>query len=105
VIRVANKRTWKGEGHYVGRPTALGNPFSHLAGTLAKFKVASRDEAVDRYREWLEERLGSDNPETRMFVSLLEEYERCGELTLVCFCVPERCHAEIIKEFIEECAV
>ena len=103
MIKVVNKKTWKGGGHYIGRPTPLGNPYSHLCGTLAQFRVATRDEAVDKYREWLLSRLDGDNPATRMFVALLDEYESKGELTLVCNCIPERCHGEIIKEFIESC--
>ena len=103
MIRVVNRKTWKGEGHYVGRPTPMGNPYSHVVGTLAEFKVGSRDEAVERYGEWLEGRLDGDNPTTRMFVSLLDEYERTGEMTLVCSCSPLRCHADTIKRFIEEC--
>ena len=104
MIQVVNKKTWKGGGFYIGRPSPLGNPFSHLAGTKAEFRVANRDEAIDKYRVWLEDRLDSENPTSRAFVTLLEEYDRTGELTLICWCVPERCHGEIIKEFIEACA-
>jgi hypothetical protein len=103
MIRVENRKTWRGEGHWVGRPSPLGNPYSHVCGTTAEFKVATRDEAVEKYREWLFKRLDGDNPATRMFVSLLDEYEVKGELILVCSCKPERCHAEIIRDFIEEC--
>ena len=103
MIRIANRKTWKGQGHYVGRPSPLGNPYSHVLGTLAEFKVATRDEAVDKYRDWLFSRLDGDNPATRMFVALLDEYESKGELTLICNCTPERCHGEVIKEFIESC--
>ena len=39
-----NKKTWKGGGHWVGRPSPLGNPYSHVCGTLAEFKVATRDD-------------------------------------------------------------
>ncbi len=37
---------------YIGRPSKWGNPFSHKSGTLAQFRVATREEAVARYREW-----------------------------------------------------
>lgn len=37
---------------YIGRPSKWGNPFSHKAGTLAQYRVASREEAIARYREW-----------------------------------------------------
>ena len=102
MINVVNKKSWKGEGHYIGRPTPLGNPFSHMCGTTAEFRVATRDEAVERYRDWLLGRLDSDNPATRMFVALLDEYESRGELTLVCNCTPLSCHANVIRDFILE---
>lgn len=104
MIQVVNKKHWKGDGFYIGRPSPLGNPFSPLVGTKAEFKVGTRDEAVDKYKIWLEDRLDSDNPTTRAFMTLLEEYERVGELTLVCWCVPDRCHGEVIKELLEACA-
>ena len=44
---VHNKRNFKGEGVYIGRPSCLGNPYSHLENTKAAYKVRDRDEAVD----------------------------------------------------------
>ena len=38
---------------YIGRPSVWGNPFSHKSGTLAKYRVGTVEEAIDRYREWL----------------------------------------------------
>jgi hypothetical protein len=77
---------------YVGRPTKWGNPFSHQAGTLAKYKVATRDEAVDAYEQYLRE-----NPE------LMEAAKR--ELRgkdLVCWCAPLRCHADVLVKVANE---
>lgn len=91
-MKVLNKRTAKADelrnAVYVGRPTKWGNPFSHLHGTLAQFEVASRDEAVARYREWL-----LSQP------ALVEAAKR--ELKgrdLVCWCAPEACHADVLLE-------
>ena len=104
MIRVVNKKTWTGKGHYIGRPTALGNPFSHLPRSHADIKVATRDESISRYRGWLLEQLDSDNPASRMFLDLLREYEETGELTLICWCKPLSCHGDILAEFIREAA-
>lgn len=55
-MKVWNKRDKQTpkDAVYVGRPTKWGNPFTHLPnGTLAKFVVKDRDEAVDRYEAWL----------------------------------------------------
>lgn len=50
MIEVKNKRTFTSGGVYIGRPTILGNPFSHIAkGTLAKYVVASREQSVESY--------------------------------------------------------
>lgn len=49
-IHVVNKRTFKGEGIYVGRPSILGNPF--------KMKdEADRERVIQEYRTWLWERV------------------------------------------------
>ena len=104
-IRVVNKRTHKGEGVYIGRPSVLGNPFSHLSGTLADFKVDTRDEAIDLYREWLIDHIQADTPQRRELYRLVEIYERTGSLTLICCCAPKRCHGQVIAEVIENIIV
>jgi hypothetical protein len=38
---------------YVARPTKYGNPYSHKDGTLAKYKVETREEAIAKYEEWI----------------------------------------------------
>jgi hypothetical protein len=36
---------------YIGRPSKWGNPYSHLSGTLAEYKVSSREEAIENLGE------------------------------------------------------
>ena len=36
---------------YIGRGSKWGNPFSHMDGTQALYKVATRQEAVEKYAE------------------------------------------------------
>lgn len=38
---------------YIGRSNKWGNPFSHEEATNAKYKVATKEEAVKKYKEWL----------------------------------------------------
>jgi len=38
---------------YIGRPSKWGNPYSHLENTLADFQVNTREEAIEKYREWI----------------------------------------------------
>lgn len=94
MIRIENKRTYKGDGFYVGRPSPLGNPFILNAKT-------SRAKAIEQYREWLLKRLETSNPTSKAFMALVEHYRREGIMTLICWCSPLACHAEIIREFVE----
>jgi len=104
LIRVVNKKTYgDGDGVYVGRPSPLGNPFTHLQGSkCAEFKVATRDEAVEKYQGWLQNALKRDKNVRMCFDLLVATYREFGELTLICWCAPLRCHAEIIRDMILE---
>lgn len=76
---------------YIGRPSKWGNPFSHQPGTLAEFRVASREEAIDRYREWILSR-----------PALVEAARRelRGKI-LGCHCKPKECHGDILAEIAD----
>ena len=81
---------------YVGRPTKWGNPFSHRSGTLAKHKVATRDEAVDAYEAQLLRWFARD-PEAKQRL----QAELRGK-DLVCWCTPARCHADVLLKYANE---
>ena len=76
---------------YIGRPSKWGNPFSHKEGTLAKYKVDTREEAVEKYREYI-----LDNP------VLLDALHELKGKVLGCWCKPLACHGDILIELIEE---
>jgi len=78
----------------------LGNPFSHLPRSAAEIRVASRAEAVGRYRDWLRQELPRRGPVYREVVRLLRLYRQRGELTLVCWCAPEACHGDVLKKVL-----
>jgi hypothetical protein len=83
------------EGVYVGRPTPLGNPFRLE-------REDQREEVVRRYAFWLEEKLHQGNREVaRALEELYQKLKRQGALTLLCFCAPRRCHAEVIAEHLK----
>lgn len=71
---------------YVGRPSIYGNPFSHREGTVAKFRVATREEAITRYELWLL---------AQPALVALVKRELQGKV-LGCWCAPEPCHAEVL---------
>jgi hypothetical protein len=74
---------------YVGRPSKWGNPFTHITGDHPNPNVtivASRNEAIDRYEEWL-----MAHPE----LVVAAQRELRGK-HLICYCAPSRCHADIL---------
>jgi hypothetical protein len=93
-IRVARKG--QAQGFYVGRPTPLGNPFRLL-------REEDREWVVSQYAAWLRDQLRRGNPEV---IRALEELYRTlklrGNITLLCFCAPKRCHGEIIAEHLKK---
>lgn len=78
---------------YVGRPSPFGNPFSHRPGTLATYRVRTRDAAIARFEEWL-----MTDPELIARV----RRELRGKV-LGCWCAPDKaCHAEILARVANE---
>lgn len=95
VIAIVNRRTYNGLGVYVGRPSPLGNPF-HI-GT-----DGTRAEVIAKYRLWLTAQLEDEfSPASRELRRLCEIAKR-SDLTLICWCVPLSCHAEVIKRAIDD---
>lgn len=76
---------------YIGRPSQFENPYSHLSRTLAKFKVDTREEAIEKYREYI---LG--RPDLIALLPTLKG-KRLG-----CWCRPQRCHGDVLIELIDE---
>jgi hypothetical protein len=76
---------------YIGRPSKWGNPFSHLEGTRAQFKVSTRQEAIDAYRKWITEGNGRH---------LLKDLHELEGKTLGCWCKPQACHGDILSELV-----
>ena len=78
---------------YIGRPSKWGNPFSHKAGTLAKYKVDSREEAIDAYYRWITEGEGKH---------LLDDIHELQGKVLGCWCKPLACHGDILAGLADE---
>jgi hypothetical protein len=104
MIKVVNKRTYPGNGIYIGRPTVLGNPFTHKFGTQARFIVASREDAVKKYDAYIREAY-RDNSSVRAAIDdLVKRYLLTGELILVCWCAPKACHGDVLAKLVKEIA-
>lgn len=72
---------------YIGRGSIWGNPYSHMPNTTAKFKVTTREEAVNCYREYIKAQ-----------PDLLTRVCELKGKTLGCFCMPNLCHGSILAE-------
>lgn len=94
-IEISNKKRG-GKGVYVGRPTALGNPY-----VLASEE--KREQVIAQYAAWLEDRL--QQGDVRVQAELNRLYQKAlkeGWLELTCWCAPRRCHAEVIAQKLRE---
>jgi len=93
MVRIENKKTYHGDGIYIGRPSLLGNPFK--IGTHG-----TREEVIQRYRIWLWEQI-KRRGEVYRELERLAAIAKQGDLILVCWC-KERdrdvsCHGDILK--------
>ncbi len=86
------------------RPSILSNPFTHIKDkkTLAMFVVKSRDEAIDRYDTYFDRMYRGNAPFKFIIDEIYEKYKRGEDIYLECYCKPDRCHCDIIKEKLEK---
>lgn len=81
---------------YIGRPSEWGNPFTHKDGTTAEFKCASVEEAVQKYREWIQ-----TQPQ------LLRKLPELKGKVLGCWCKTKKnpnalCHGDVLAELADQ---
>jgi hypothetical protein len=78
---------------YIGRPSEWGNPYTHIKDrdTKAEFLVRNREEAIDKYREWIKSQ-----------PHLLEKLETLKGKVLACWCKPRACHGDVLVELLRE---
>lgn len=96
MINIVNRRTYRGEGVYIGRPSLLGNPFR--IG-----KHGTREEALAKCRAWLWREIQKRSDVYRELLRLAA-LARNGDLTLICWCKEPNqeigCHGDILKSSI-----
>ena len=98
-ITVVNKYTFKPQVGdvvlYIGRGSALGNPWPIKPGTQW-----TREAVIQKYKDNLPGTL--TNERTTKALNYIEQCVRNGEqVKLVCFCKPRACHGDWIKELVE----
>jgi hypothetical protein len=104
-ISVVSKHTYKPGPHdfYIGRGSALGNPFTHLRShSTAKYWVLTRDEAIESYRPWIKEQIEQKaEGVNELLHEILLAVIAGHDVQLLCFCAPLSCHGDIVKDIIE----
>lgn len=89
MTRLVNLRTGAKCDVYIGRPSIWGNPYSHEQNTLAVYKVNTRQEAVEKYEEYI-----LNQPD------LLAKIPELKDRILGCWCVPALCHGHVLIKLI-----
>lgn len=89
--------------YYIGRPSILGNPFSHN-GVRTVFKTLTfktREEAIEAYEKYFDKMYGKDEEFTKAFDEIYEHYKNGEDIYLQCFCKPKACHGDIIANKLQ----
>lgn len=118
--RLREDHTDAGENNYpiyrTGTGNILGNPYTHIKDkkTLAMFVVKSREEAIERYKDYFDRMYSGNVPFKFIIDEIYEKYKRGEDIYLECYCKkypsgqgethPDevRCHGDIIKEKLEK---
>lgn len=83
---------------YIGRPSVLGNPWTHKPGGLARYLVRSREEAIALYAADLDAQ-----PRTSPAWREIQRIAALpGDVELECWCAPLACHGDVIAERIRQ---
>jgi hypothetical protein len=93
-ITIGNKRR-NDRGIYIGRPSALGNPF--VIG-----RDGDRAAVIRKYEAWLAEQIKSAKSAASIELRRLVQQAAQRDICLVCWCAPEPCHGDIVKRAIEQ---
>lgn len=86
------------------RPFVLGNPYSHLTvdKTKAIYKVSTREDAIKAYDHYFDLMYRSNLKFKKVVDIMYERYKTGEDVFLECYCKPQACHCDIIKEKLEK---
>ena len=107
MIQVVNKYKFDPSdkiSFYIGRGSALGNPFTSIKDkiTKAQYVCDSREESVSNYESYLIEKIKVKDKSICDALNEIYLKAKCGDVYLVCFCAPKSCHGDIIKKIVDE---
>jgi hypothetical protein len=91
---------------YIGRNkdgNPLGNPFTHngVKTNLAKLSFKTREQAIEAFGKYFDERYGKDEELTKAFDNIYEHYKNGEDIYLQCFCKPLPCHGDVIADRLQ----
>jgi hypothetical protein len=112
MIEVVNKTTFSPDTEfsespikefYIGRGSFLGNPYTskNLEDTKALYKCDSKEEALSNYKQYLLEKISSKDKDICNLLDDIETASAEGNVYLICYCKPKKCHGDIIKDIID----
>lgn len=84
---------------YIGRPGVLGNDWTHLSYGLGRYRVATREDAIEEWARWVQTQR-VDSPVGRE-LARLRALAVDHDVELECWCAPLACHGDVIKRYIE----
>lgn len=88
---------------YIGRGSVLGNIFTSIQDrkTKAEFICKDLDESIEKHKNKLLQDISNKDIEVCKELNKIYSMSLKGEVNLVCFCKPKKCHGDTIKEIIE----
>lgn len=87
-----------GSTFYIGRGSPLGNPYSSKESKHDTMYVESHEEAIKRFGEDLQG--GKLCGDAYTYLGEIIVTSKTSPVTLVCFCKPNCCHGDVIREYI-----
>ena len=91
-VHVVNRKTYTGkDAIYVGRPSVLGNPFT--------VRQHGEGVCIEKYKDWLNIQWMTGNQVVKAEINRLTDMLiEQGSLTLMCWCHPKPCHADVLAK-------
>lgn len=100
MVRVVNVKNYKHNSDEIlfkiDRTSPLGNPFYME-------KESDRTMVCEKYKIWFDNKIKLGNDSTFMnYLNFILKKAKNYNIALGCHCYPARCHADIIKNYIDD---
>lgn len=106
MIRVVHKykHTPSSNDVKIHRGFPLGNPYTskELSNTKAEYQADSVDDSIQKYEAYLRLKISEKDKTICDELNRIYLKAKAGDVNLVCFCVPKKCHGDIIKAIVDE---